>query len=156
MTLVIVSSWAVLIAGVYLRVIFRLWNRSYRRRHYRAALTVPVSIAFAGLTRHGVTTELSFSGLSLLLPEPVEAGTRLAIELDLARDRVPIAGVVSRCSADEHGHQIGIEFERIPPEYEALLTEEIVNTTLLAPLAPDRSSKEPSRRPAPAIVSGQA
>ena len=145
-----------LIAGVYLRVIFRLWNRSYRRRHYRAALTVPVSIAFAGLTRHGVTTELSFSGLSLLLAEPVEAGTRLAIELDLARDRVPIAGVVSRCSADEHGHQIGIEFERILPEYEALLTEEIVKTTLLAPVAPDRSSKEPSRRPAPAIVSGQA
>ena len=132
-TLVVVSTWSVLIAGVYLTVLFRLWNRTYRRRHYRALLAVPVSVALDGRTQRSLTTELSFSGLSTLLPEPLEAGTAVALTLELGDAQIPIPGVVSRSRKEDGRYAVGIEFERIPAEFEALLTEQIVKTTLLAP-----------------------
>jgi cellulose synthase (UDP-forming) len=146
-TLIVVSTWSVLIGCVYLTVLLRLWNRTYRRRHYRAPVSIPVRTGFGGRApQRSLTTELSFSGLSTRVSEPVEPGTAAAITLEIGATDVPITATVTRCTPQTDGYSVGLAFAHVPVEFEALLTEQVVMTTLLG------SDARPSVTPAPATL----
>lgn len=85
-----------------------------RREYCRVSLASPVHYALAETAycfETGILRDLSGGGARLSAQQEIPAGQNLIVELPLAGETVPIAGVVRHVYTDKDGeHVLGIEF----------------------------------------------
>jgi len=149
-TTAIVCVFAGLLAALHAAAVARLWRRLYRRRHYRLPLEVPATVEAPGLGCYRTQTEdLSFGGLSLVLPSGLPRGTSLGVRLVLGEhDELPLEGTVaSERRLGDGSYRIGVQLERVSPEAETrLLRQFLAGATRVRPEA-HAPSERPRRRP---------
>lgn len=85
-----------------------------RREYCRVSLTLPVRYALAETANcfeTGILRNLSGGGARLSAQQEIFAGQNLILEIPLAGETVPIAGIVRHVYTDKDGeHALGIEF----------------------------------------------
>jgi len=83
-----------------------------RRREVRVTADQMVRVTALGTYRRkmdGIAVDLSGRGLRVLLPDPVDLGDALKIELE---DTL-LLGEVCYCSPREYGYMVGIEVDQV-------------------------------------------
>jgi hypothetical protein len=137
-----VSIGAGAIAAVYLLALARLWRRVYRRNHYRVHVALPAEVTLASGRQLAARTEdVSFEGLSLVGPEPIDAGSEVRIRLLLEGDSIGIdATVVGTGNGSDGRSRIGVRFAPLAVGDEQRLLACLLEATIGTVPIPQRGS----------------
>jgi cellulose synthase (UDP-forming) len=108
-TIIAVSLCAGTVAATYLLAVARLWQRVYRRHHYRVPFTLAAQLKIDGAPAISAATEdISFGGLSLATGAAIAPGAKAQIRLLLSADVVEITGTVVSCASGTAGYRVGV------------------------------------------------
>ena len=131
-TVVSVAACAALVAGTYLFVLTRLWGRIYRRHHYRVALELPAELILDdGETElAAVTANVSFGGVSVMLPEPVRVGSGGQVRLHSGPSPIVLEGKLVSCSEISGQYRAGFAFASASADDEMLLLVCVLDAAL--------------------------
>lgn len=144
-TVVSVAACAALVAGTYLFVVTRLWGRIYRRHNYRVTIGLPAELVLdaGGTELAAVTADISFGGVSVMLPEPVEVGSSGQVRLHGGQLPIVLEGKLVSCREIHGQYRAGFAFANASPDVEMLLLvcvlEAVLGQQLTAPQAPQRA-----------------
>lgn len=89
-------------------------NRNYFRMMVNASVTLMINHPEVGRVIEGTCRDLSASGMSVDVDEPLEMGTLISIKLESANASIPpldATAKVMRCSQEhEDNYQLGLAF----------------------------------------------
>jgi cellulose synthase/poly-beta-1,6-N-acetylglucosamine synthase-like glycosyltransferase len=152
-TTVAVSICAAFVAGTYMLAVARLWRRVYRRHHYRVALELPALLHLDdGFETAAQTENISFGGLSLLTPSPVQRGARTTIRVLLGGATIALSGTVMSCSPSGEGYRVGVQFAALAIEDEKLLLMSMLDAAIGASRAQAQVEHAPLGQLVPARI----
>lgn len=150
-TTIVVCISAAAIVSVYGVAVLRLWRRIYRRHDFRVSVALAASVAADGVPEAiAHTQDLSFGGVALSCPQPLQPGAEVTIRL-LADDAVSIPGTVMTCrEAGPGAYRAGVSFAPLASALEKRLLMIILKATIDSDL--DRTAEPAVGAPSPIAV----
>jgi len=104
---------------------------SERRKHLRIHTIADIEILAGGKTTKGVITNISASGLGIIITAPIQIGERVEISFNLAKESkfTGIKGTVVRADhiSDQFYYFLGVNFQSIKEDKKAELNRFVLD-----------------------------
>jgi hypothetical protein len=141
-SLALTTAWALFNAGLLFSVVRTVLRRHHRRKLYRFAVDLPLTVTIGRRSAVGRVEDISAIGLGGLVPVAVTPGDTVVVKIPAGPDTSIVSSLrVKGCRPEGDGFRFGGEFENMGATAERKLVLFLYHR--VAPLSLHTSEDEP-------------